>query len=115
MAAQETARLTETLAAAFLLNSGMTRKADRVTATELRMLAEEVEGILGGVYSMLSMEMQRTRLQRLILQMVEQGSLPPFEEDLIEPQITTGLEALGREQDVMKVQNAAQIVQMLGP
>jgi len=50
-----------------------------------------------------------------MLQMVEQGALPPFQSDLVEPQITTGLEALGREQDVAKVQAAAQIVQMLTP
>ena len=47
--------------------------------------------------------------------MVRQQALPPFEGDLIEPQITTGLEALGREQDVAKVQAATQIIQMLSP
>ena len=115
IAAQEVARLTQVLASAFLLNSGMTRDAERVTATELRMMAEELEGTLGGVYSTMSQEMQRMRLERLMIQMIEQGALPPFEGDLIEPQITTGLSALGREQDVHKVQAAAQIVQMLGP
>ena len=115
IAAQEVQRLTQVLSSAFLLNSGMTRDAERVTATELRMLAEELEGTLGGVYSTMSQEMQRKRLERLMVQMIEQGALPPFEEDLIEPQITTGLSALGREQDVHKVQAAAQIVQMLGP
>ena len=115
IAAQEVQRLTQVLASAFLLNSGMTRDAERVTATELRMLAEELEGTLGGVYSTMSQEMQRNRLERLMVQMIDQGALPPFENDLIEPQITTGLSALGREQDVHRVQAAAQIVQMLGP
>tara|TARA_R100001594_G_scaffold102798_1_gene137549 strand:- start:28 stop:1500 length:1473 start_codon:yes stop_codon:yes gene_type:complete len=115
ISAQEVGRLTDTLATAFLLNSGLRRDADRVTATELRMMAEELEGNLGGVYSMLSQEMQRARLERLMIQMVSQGALPPFEGDLIEPQITTGLEALGREQDVAKVQASAQMIQMLGP
>lgn len=115
IASEEVRRLTEVLASAFLLNSGLRRDAERVTATELRMMAEELEGTLGGVYSMMSQEMQRARLERLIIQMIEQEQLPPFEADLIEPQITTGLEALGREQDVNRVQAAAQIVQMLGP
>ena len=115
IASEEVRRLTEVLASAFLLNSGLRRDADRVTATELRMMAEELEGTLGGVYSMMSQEMQRARLERLMIQMIEQEQLPPFEADLIEPQITTGLEALGREQDVNRVQAAAQIVQMLGP
>ena len=115
IASEEVRRLTEVLASAFLLNSGLRRDAERVTATELRMMAEELEGTLGGVYSMMSQEMQRARLERLMIQMIEQEQLPPFEADLIEPQITTGLEALGREQDVNRVQAAAQIVQMLGP
>lgn len=115
IAAEEVRRLTEVLAHAFLLNSGLRRDAERVTATELRIMAVELEGTLGGVYSMMSQEMQRARLERLIVQMVDQGSLPPFDGELIEPQITTGLEALGREQDVQRVSSAAQMVQMLGP
>ncbi len=115
IASQEVQRLAEVLSQAFLLNSGLRRNAERVTATELRMGAEELEGTLGGVYSMMAQTMQRARLERLMQQMVEQGALPPFEGDLIEPQITTGLEALGREQDVNKVQAAAQIIGMLGP
>jgi len=115
IAAEETRRLTDSLSQAFLLNSALRRTGDRITATEIRMAAEELENTLGGVFSMLSLDLQRTRLQRLMVQMMEQGSLPPFDEELIEPQITTGLEALGREQDVAKVQAAAQIVQMLTP
>jgi len=115
IAAEEVRRLTEVLAHAFLLNSGIQRDAERVTATETRILAQEIEQQLGGVYSTMSQEMQRARLERLIVQMVEQGSLPPFDGDLIEPQITTGLEALGREQDVHRVSAAAQMVQLLGP
>ena len=114
IAAEEVRRLTEVLAHAFLLNSGLRRDAERVTATELRIMAEELEGTLGGVYSMMSQEMQRARLERLIVQMIDQGSLPPFDGELIEPQITTGLEALGREQDVQRVSAAAQMVQLLG-
>ena len=115
IAAEEVRRLTEVLAHAFLLNSGIQRDAERVTAAETRILAQEIEQQLGGVYSTMSQEMQRARLERLIVQMVEQGSLPPFDGDLIEPQITTGLEALGREQDVHRVSAAAQMVQLLGP
>lgn len=42
------------LGAAFLLQSAITRQAERVTAQELRMNAEELEGGLGGAYSRLA-------------------------------------------------------------
>ena len=106
--------LKEDLAGAFLLNSGMRRDAERVTATEMRMMAEELEGTLGGVYSMLSEEMMRNRLQRLMIQMQRNQQLPPMKGQ-VEPKITVGLEALSRQQDVIKVQTAAALVAGLAP
>jgi len=111
----EIARVTQELARAFLMSSGLQRDAERVTATELRMMAEELEGTLGGVYSMLSEEMQRGRLDSLIVNMQQAGSLPPFDKDMAEPTITTGLEALGREKDVIKVTQAFQAAPSLPP
>ena len=111
----EVKELVPQLAAAFLMVGDQRRDAERVTATELRMLAEELEGALGGVYSLLSEEMQKWRLQRLIVQMQARGQLPKWRGDMVDTQITTGLEALGREQDVLRVQNAGAIVASFGP
>lgn len=115
IAQQELARLGESLASAFMLNSALRRNAERVTAEEIRRVAEELETNLGGVYSLLSQDMQAPRVERLIMQMQANGDLPKWNPEQVEPQITTGLEALNREKDVMRVQAAAQISQMLDP
>jgi hypothetical protein len=51
------APLTQRLTQAFMY-TGMMRDAERVTAEEVRMVAEEAEATLGGVYSLLSESMQ---------------------------------------------------------
>jgi len=106
---------TQEVAAAFLLNSAMRRDAERVTAYELQLMAEELEGTLGGVYSMLSQDMQRSRIQRLLMQMQDSGKLPEWPEGTVEPVITTGLEALGRQRDLVRVKTAGEFVASLGP
>lgn len=103
------------IAAAFLMNSSVQREGERVTAYELKMMAEELEGSLGGAFSMLSRDMQSARLNRLITQMQAQGKLPPWPEGVVEPTVLTGLESLGREQDVQRVGSALQFLQGLPP
>lgn len=115
IAQAEVDRLTNQLAGAFLMTSGQVRQAERVTATEVRMVAEELEGVLGGVYSMLSQDMQHARLSRLIAQMQKNQQLPPWERSQVEPQIITGLDALRRERDAMRAQQAIQLIQGLPP
>jgi len=112
---QELQRIAEQLGAAFLLRAGVVRDSERTTAAEVRMVAEELEGTLGGVYSMLSEDMMRVRLERLMNQMVTQQKLPAFPKGSVVPRITVGLEALGREKDVQRVMSAAQIAQLLDP
>jgi hypothetical protein len=64
---------------------------------------------------MLSRDMQSARLNRLITQMQKQGKLPPWPEGVVEPTVLTGLESLGREQDVQRVGSALQFLQGLPP
>lgn len=115
LVAQHVQSKAQDVAAAFLLNSAMRRDAERVTAYELQLMAEELEGTLGGVYSMLSQDMQRARVERLLFQMQDQGKLPPWPDGTVEPVITTGLEALGRQRDLVKVKTAGEFVGALGP
>ncbi len=107
--ANEIGRLTGEISAAFLLQSGLMRDAERVTAEEIRKVAEELEGVLGGVFSMLSEDMQKERLVRLISNMVSQGRLPPIT-DFVETQITVGLEALRREREASRVLQVLQVL-----
>lgn len=103
VAAAEVERLTNQLEQAFLLRSSIQRNGERVTATELRLLAEDLEGALGGTYSVLAEEMQRERLERLVENMQRAEKLPLWSQEQVEMTITTGLAALSREKDASSV------------
>lgn len=81
------------IGAAFLLNTAVTRDAERVTAEEIRMQAQELESSLGGVYSNLATELQLPLATRLLSKIN-----PVFGE--IEPVIVTGLESLSRNSEL---------------
>lgn len=99
------------LAAAFLLNESASRQAERVTAEEVRLMAGELEDALGGIYSVLTQE-----LQLPLIKLLMSSSKINFPEDLIEPVVVTGVEALGRGHDYNKLVQFAQTLQgLLGP
>lgn len=79
----------------FLLGSSVIRDAERVTAEEVRMQAQELETSLGGVYSRLSIDFQLPLaywLARMIgVKLGDAG---------IRPVIITGLDALSRNADL---------------
>jgi hypothetical protein len=77
------------ISSAFLLNTQVTRDAERVTAEEIRMNANELEASLGGVYSRLAEDMQLP-LARLLLKSVNKELAD------MEPVILTGVESLSR-------------------
>lgn len=74
----------------FLMNSAVTRNAERVTAEEIRQQAQELETSLGGVYTHLAEELQ----YGLAIQELEDIELAEL--DNVEPVIITGLDALSR-------------------
>jgi len=100
------------LSFAFLLNSSVQRNAERVTAEEVRFMAQELESALGGVYSVLSQEFQLPLVNLLLQRLVKAKKMPSFPKDTVKPQIVTGIEALGRGQDLNKL---SQFLQYLGP
>jgi len=81
---------------AFLLTAAVTRDAERVTAEEIRMQAQELEASLGGVYSNLATELQLPLAKRLLAQ------LNPLFKD-VEPVIVTGLESLSRSSELDRI------------
>ena len=114
--AQETAStITERLSFAFLLNSAIQRNAERVTAEEIRYSAQELETALGGVYSILSQEFQLPLVKLLLARLESTGKMPKMPKDSVKPQIVTGLEALGRGQDLNKLSQFLSFLQPLGP
>jgi len=106
--------INDRLGAAFLLTSGVVRQAERVTAEEIRMLSQELESSLGGLYSLLSSEMQMPLVTRIMRVMQKKKQLPALPKDLVKPVIVTGVEALGRGNDLSKLDlflaGAAQVV-----
>lgn len=114
---QFTAQTRDTIAAevgaAFLLNSSMRRDAERVTAYELRTMIEELEGTLGGIYSTLTAEKMKPLIDRLIVNMQDNKQLPEWPPGSVDPQVLTGLDALGRERDVQRIVTAAQLISQL--
>ncbi len=115
LTANELARQSREVGQAFLLGDATVRDSERTTAYELKMNQEQLESTLGGVFSSLNQAMQEKRLVRLIKQMRENEQLPNWPDGLIEPTILTGLEALGREADVTRVQSALQFLQGMPP
>lgn len=115
IAYQAIGTITERLAKAFLMASSVQRKADRVTAEEIRLIAGELEDALGGVYSILSQEFQLPLVVRLMDRMTKQKRLPALPKGIVKPVIVTGLEALGRGHDLNKYQMMLQALSPLGP
>ena len=109
-------QINERLSFAFLLNSAVQRSGERVTAEEIRYMANELESALGGIYSILSQEFQLPLVKRLMFQMERQKRLPTLPDGVVQPVIVTGLEALGRGNDLNKLQmffeSAAGIAQL---
>lgn len=114
IASETIKEIKERLGHAFLLTSGVVRNAERVTAEEIRMLTMELESALGGLYSLLSNELQLPMVNRVMEVMGGKKRLPKLPKDLVKPVIITGIEALGRGNDLQKLDlflaGAAQIV-----
>lgn len=104
------------LSHAFLLTTGTVRNAERVTAEEIRMHAQELENVLGGVYTVLAQELQLPIVRRLMAQMRKAGELPSLPDNALEPVIVTGFDALGRGHELNKYrQYFADGAQLFGP
>lgn len=102
---------------AFLLTTGTVRDAERVTAEEIRMQAQELEDVLGGVYTVQSQDMQVPTLNRIIAIMEMTGDLDKLPKDIgVEPTIVTGFEALGRGHELNRIRSLFQdISNTFGP
>ena len=88
---------------AFILNSVIQRNAERVTAEEIRQMIEDLETALGGVYSLLAIEFQLPYITCRLKQFSKKGRIPQLPKSLVKPIIITGVEALGRGNDLEKL------------
>ena len=88
---------------AFLLNSSVQRQAERVTATEVQLVAQELQDALGGVYGILTTEFQLPYINAKINILRDQKLLPDLPKKIVRPKIIVGLEALGRASDRLRL------------
>ncbi|QHJ80136.1 MAG: hypothetical protein [Caudoviricetes sp.] len=87
----------------FLLNSAVQRNAERVTAEEIRYVARELEAVLGGVYTVLTQELQMPMVQTAMRQLQATSKIPKLPNEVVEPMVTTGIDAMGRGQDLERL------------
>lgn len=103
VAQHEIQKLEQRLSYAFLMNSAVQRQGERVTAEEIRYMASELEDALGGVYSIMSSEFQLPLVRVVMTQMEQEDTLPKLPQDSIKITITTGMDALGRSHESMRL------------
>lgn len=109
-------RLTESLSYVFLLNSAIQRNAERVTAEEIRYMANELEAQLGGIYSAMSQEFQLPLVRVRMARLTKQKKLPRLPDGAVEPAIVTGVDAIGRGNDFQKLNAFIQfLTNSIGP
>lgn len=89
-------RFTREIAQAFLLNSAITRDAERVTAEEIRYNATELEMSHGGIYSRFAEEWQYPTAAL----MLKRVNINIGKGRTVYPQIITGLDSLSRAGDL---------------
>ena len=113
--AQQTIQMLQTrLSRVFLMNSSIRRDAERVTAEEIRVARQELEIALGGVYAILSQEFQLPLVEILMHRMAKEKKIPKLPGDALKPLIVTGVEALGRGEDLNKLGMFLQSLAPLG-
>ena len=109
-------RIESRLEYAFLMARSVQRDAERVTAAEVTMMANELENSLGGIYSILTQEFQLPYLKRRMHMLVRSGKAPKLPEKLVKPKLVTGVQGLGRGNDRNKlIEFISTVSQALGP
>ena len=107
-------RLERRLSYAFLLNSSAQRSGERVTAEEIRFVAQELEDTLGGVYSSLADTVQAPVVFYLFNKLKRTGRIGKLPKS-IKPIVATGLEAISRNHEVVRAQQFIEMIERIVP
>ena len=107
-------RLEQRLSEAFLILN--VRDSERTTAQEVQMTQMELEQQLGGLFSLLTVELLVPYLNRKLNTFQKTGEIPRIPKGLVKPTIVAGINALGRGYDVQALGNfLTTIAQTMGP
>ena len=105
---------------AFLLDSASIPQGERVTATAVRMIGQELEHVLGGAFSAIARELMQPIVSRTLFLMISEGEVDSrldtlFDEEggLLNVEIVTGLQALSRDSDLQKLMQMGEMVRNL--
>ncbi|NPU64607.1 phage tail protein [Bradyrhizobium sp. 83012] len=116
VAQKQAQEISQRLAYSFLLNTAIQRSAERVTAEEIKYMAQELDDALGGMYALLSAEFQLPIVTLFEARMEKSHQVPALPKGIVKPTITTGMAAIGRGIDLKNLRAfTADIVQTLGP
>ena len=115
VAMQVAKEVSDRLSYAFLLNSSVQRSGERVTATEIEKMTAELESQVSGLYSLLSQELQLPLVKQYMRQLSKARKIPSLPKDTVQPIIITGVEALGRGNDLSKLDMLIQGIAQFGP
>ncbi len=88
----------------FMMPSVIRREAERVTAEEIRMMANEFEKSKGGTYSTLARNIQSPMAFLLIRALFKKGDYGALNVNDLLPIVTTGLQGLGRSLELDNLQ-----------
>ena len=104
---------------AFLMDSASMPQGERVTATAVRMVGQELENVLGGAFSSIARNLMRPIVERTVFLMIAEEEIDPrISEEFTENgeltvEIVTGLQALSRDSDLQKLMQMGEMVRNL--
>lgn len=104
---------------AFLLNSASMPQGERVTATAIRAIGQELENVLGGAFSSIARSLMKPIVSRAIYIMLDNNEIDPRMEaeftdnGELTVEIVTGLQALSRDSDLQKLMQMGEMVRNL--
>lgn len=99
VAYQGMTRLEQRLARLFLMPD--IRDSERTTAEEVRLQIQQIQQMLGAIYSILTVEFQYPYIKRVLAILTDEKRLPEIPN--VEPVVSVGLVALGRQSDAEKL------------
>ena len=111
--------LRQEIGRAFLLDSASIPQGERVTATAVRMIGQELEHVLGGAFSAIARDLMRPLVARVVFLMTTNGEVDErleemfSKEGLLNVDIITGLQALSRDSDLHKLMQMGEMIRNL--
>lgn len=114
VALQRIGTIEQRLSFAFLLFSSIQRQAERVTAEEVRLAAQELEDALGGVYTALADSVQKPIVKYMMAKMQSRADMPKIPKS-VRVLVATGLEAISRGHKAARLAQWGQYMQSMFP